>query len=82
MDISRVVYSDKPFTLGQRILLQKAGNGDWEAMAAYILARTNLVAMEAMNLDDDEASTIIRLSIEKALVMQRLAADLPKIDLT
>lgn len=80
MDMSKVVYSDKPMTLGHRILLQRAGQSDWEALASYIVVRTNLTPVEAMTLDDDECSVIIEKSVKASQVLENLGKSLPKID--
>ena len=59
MDIEKVVASTRPLTLGDHILLQKIGLGDFEATYQYILRRTDLTSEEALALDSKEVVTVL-----------------------
>lgn len=61
LDLDSVVYSDKPFTLRERILEYRWTNGDWDALASLILLRTNLTNTEALDLTEEEDGTLVQV---------------------
>lgn len=79
MNLDNIVYSTKPQTLGEKILGQRAGRGDFEAMAGYILSRTSLTQDEVLDLDDDDLIVIsgkILDAVLTALMLQQIGKTL------
>lgn len=77
MNLDNIIYSTRPMTLRDRILCQRAMQGDYESIAAYILARTNLQHEEALDLDDEEQIKVVT-QIGKAVVQSVLLQQLGK----
>lgn len=76
MNLELVTYSTKPVNLGEHILCQRAGKGDFEAMASYILARTNLTSEQIIELDDDEVLAVINKigeAVVSSIVLQQIS---------
>lgn len=79
MNLNSVIYSTRSLTLGEHILSQRAGQGDFEAMAAYFLYRTNMKEEQIMALDDEELLIIINKineAVMNSIILQQIARTL------
>lgn len=79
MNVDSVVYTTRSVNLGDHILLQQCGEGDYEAMLELILARTDLQEDQALSLEDEEAAEIMRKigeGIAQSYALKNLAKEM------
>lgn len=79
MNLDKLICSTKPSSLGEKILCQRAAAGNWEAMAALVLIRTNLTEEEVLSLDDEDLAKVMALintAVVSGVHLQKLAEDL------
>ena len=76
MNLDSVTYSTKPLTLADHILSQRSAKGDYEAMAGYILNRTDMTSEQILALDDEElliVVTKIGQAVLNSIVIQQIS---------
>lgn len=75
-----IVYSSKPITLREHILLQSIqGPGDFRAVLELFVRRTDLTETEAMDLDGEDIGDVLKEIVHRmsqAAILQQLGKSL------
>lgn len=75
-----IEYSRSIIKLTDLILIQRIANGgDWEAVAQYIVRRSNITTEEALDLDTEELSNILdglSTAADASIALQKLGRSL------